>query len=141
MEEFKPQQVSQGLENKEKVNLRILYAEDYPALQKMMMLVLQERYTEVVAVSSGQELLNILNSSNYNFDLVITDNSMPPGISGVEAIRRIREKNKEILIIMMSSDDSVATAIKRSYNAYFIDKGAPRDSIYSTIENLVKDNK
>ena len=55
---------------------------------------------EIVTVSNGKDLLDKVRADNYS--LVFTDYEMPPGITGIEAIKQIRSFNPTIPIYMIS---------------------------------------
>lgn len=72
--------------------LRILVAEDMPSLQKMLQLLLQKEGHAVVTAETGLEAVELANSQP--FDVVLMDLQMP-GLSGWDATRAIRKREKE----------------------------------------------
>lgn len=71
--------------------LRILVAEDNPVNRELMVLMLERQGHRVVAVEDGQDVLRELEKGRP--DIVIMDEEMPR-MSGLEATRAIREKEK-----------------------------------------------
>jgi two-component system nitrogen regulation response regulator GlnG len=60
----------------------------------------------VELASSGDEALQMLNSTH--FDIVITDLKMP-GLSGLDLLEKIKEKKAETKVIMISAYFSLNT--------------------------------
>ena len=56
----------------------------------------------IETVPTGNELVEKVSQEKY--DLIITDNKMSPGISGLEAAAMIREFGNYVPIIMVSGD-------------------------------------
>jgi DNA-binding response OmpR family regulator len=70
----------------------------------MLLKELLESYNyKTTAVSNGKFLLEELNTNNY--DLLIVDNQMPD-IDGVECIKKIREMNFDIPIILAAGSQT-----------------------------------
>ena len=61
-------------------NETILVAEDEPALQELIRIVLTKAGYTVLAVRNGAEALGLLSSNNGAADLLITDVVMPGGL-------------------------------------------------------------
>jgi len=74
---------------------------------------------DVDGVPNGEELVERVRTNKYN--LVITDNNMGNGISGLEAIANIRQFNSTIPVFMLSGDDVKTLALKAGATGY-IDK-------------------
>jgi two-component system sensor histidine kinase/response regulator len=83
---------------------RVLLAEDNAVNQRLASRILENRGHSVVIVSSGMELLSVL--QHRRFDLILMDVQMPE-MDGFEATRAIREgeigKNRRIPIIAMTA--------------------------------------
>ena len=69
--------------------IRILAVDDEPDLRALLRILLVNKGYEVIECSSGDEAVQTVRSDS-RIDLVIMD-IMMPGLSGVEACRRIRE--------------------------------------------------
>jgi len=78
----------------------ILLIEDDTAFQGMLREALEERGYRVTAVNRAEDGVRIVRSGD--FDLVLTD-VMLPGISGVEAIPRLREAAPGTDIVVMTA--------------------------------------
>lgn len=78
---------------------KILVAEDDRNLSRSMDTWLTLEGFQVITVYNGEEALNKL--LNQNYDLLITDISMPK-LNGIELINRIRQINAFIPIMVIS---------------------------------------
>ena len=67
--------------------VRILWADDEIDLLKPHILFLENKGYEVETVTNGRDAIDML--SNQIFNLIILDENMP-GISGLEALQRIK---------------------------------------------------
>lgn len=74
---------------------------------------------EFDVASSGEELVGKVHSGHY--DLVFTDNQMPPGIHGLLAICQIREQDTKTPIYMVSSSEVGKQAMEVGATGY-VDK-------------------
>ena len=59
---------------------------------------------EIDEVEEGNSLVEKVRVDS-SYDLIITDNYMPGGIYGIDAVKLIREFNKNIPICMITGDD------------------------------------
>lgn len=75
--------------------MRIIIAEDDPNLRKLYRMSVETFIPDGVIdeVNNGSDLVTRVVEGNY--DLVLTDNNMPPGLSGLEAIRQIRARGRK----------------------------------------------
>ncbi len=64
----------------------------------------------VLEAASGEEALEIM--TGQHFDVVLTDIRMPPGLDGVELLRRIREQSPDAIVILMTGFASLTTAVE-----------------------------
>jgi CheY-like chemotaxis protein len=79
---------------------RILIVDDNRTNLEILEAQLKGWKYEVVSASSGNEALDQMNRSS--FDLVITDMQMPE-LDGIELAKEIRQQNRELPIIVLSS--------------------------------------
>lgn len=79
---------------------KVLYAEDEDGIRKNVTEILELFFEKVVAVSNGLKAMDEMMLSSY--DVLIFDICMPQ-MDGLEAIKRIRETNKKIPIIILSA--------------------------------------
>jgi len=79
---------------------KILYAEDEPGIRQNIVEVLELFFQKVDAVSDGIAAIERFSLDTY--DVLMFDISMPH-MDGLEAIKKIRETNKRIPIIILSA--------------------------------------
>ena len=80
--------------------MRILYAEDDPMMQKLVVHSLIKMGHEVTTVDNGKEAVDALNSEKFGF--IILDVFMP-FVSGLEVAKHIRDELKQDTPIIMLS--------------------------------------
>ncbi|NQY54755.1 MAG: response regulator [Campylobacteraceae bacterium] len=83
-------------------NLKIIYVEDELDLQKVVVSFLFDIVNRIDYFSNGLEALDAFSENEY--DLIITDINMPR-LNGLELIKKIRLKNKDIPIIITTAYD------------------------------------
>lgn len=81
-------------------NLKVLFVEDEEIIRKKTVSSLKYIVKDVVEASDGLEALKKL--ERFTPDLIITDLEMP-NINGVELIKKIRETNKDICIMVLTA--------------------------------------
>lgn len=120
-------------------NIKILWADDEIDHLKAHLLFLEERGYEVSTVTNGLDATEKVENEHY--DLVFLDENMP-GISGLEALRIIKELKGNIPVVMITKseeDHIMEDAIGSKIADYLIKPVNPRQ-ILSTIKKLT-DNK
>ncbi|RJQ41195.1 MAG: DNA-binding response regulator [Anaerolineaceae bacterium] len=96
------------------------------------LLEIKEDFSIVGTAADGQEALEILKGTPA--DVVLMDIRMP-GMGGIDATRAIRQSNKDIRIIMLTTfnnDDYIVKAIKAGANGYLL-KDIPKDDLAEAI--------
>jgi DNA-binding NtrC family response regulator len=88
---------------------RILVVDDERGMCEFLHFLLEGEGYEVDEAHSGVDALEKVQSAQ--FDLVLADIKMP-GIDGLEMLRRIRESDEGIVVIVMTGYSSLETAIK-----------------------------
>lgn len=91
---------------------RILIVDDEPSVRYSFKKLLKEDHYDVLEAANGVDALRVLAKDRP--DLVVMDIEMP-GISGLEAIRRIKELTPQVPVIIMTaygSTDRVIEAMK-----------------------------
>jgi two-component system, NtrC family, response regulator len=87
----------------------VLIVDDEKNYLLVLSAVLEEEGFEVLTASSGQEALEIQKSSDL--DLVLTDMKMP-GMDGIEALERIKARDPDLPVIMMTAHGTVDKAVE-----------------------------
>ncbi len=88
---------------------RVLVIDDEPKMQRVLEILIQRMGHEVICASNGEQALALLLSSPA--DLIISDLRMP-GISGIELLRRLRDQNNDVPVIIMTAYGTVETAVE-----------------------------
>ena len=118
---------------------RILWADDEIDLLKPHILFLENKGYEVETVTNGRDALDAL--GNHIFNLIILDENMP-GISGLEALQRIKIMQPNIPIIMITKseeEDIMNQAIGSEIADYLIKPVNPMQILLSIKKNLHSD--
>lgn len=119
--------------------IRILWADDEIDLLKAHLLFLKEKGYMVTAVNSGIEALAL--AEKEHFDVVFLDENMP-GISGIETLRRLKEKKPNIPVTMITKSEEeflMEDAIGEKIADYLIKPVHPKQILLSLKKTL--DNK
>jgi len=88
---------------------KILIIDDEQEIRKLLGDSLKRRGFEVEIAFDGQEGLEKVKLTNP--DLVLCDISMP-GLSGVEVLKKIKQFNQDIIVIMLTGYGTMESAIK-----------------------------
>ena len=85
----------------------VLVVDDDPGILEMLSEVISRKGFRVVAVSSGEQALQEV--EKQHFDLIFLDLVLP-GMSGVEALSAIKEKDKKAVVVIVTGygDDPMA---------------------------------
>lgn len=117
-------------------NIRILIVDDMPGVRNLLSDILGESYTCVTA-GSGEEALSLIQTEKFN--LVLSDIEMG-GMTGIELISHIREYSPEIVVVMISGNQNIESAIESMrFGAFdYIKKPFEIEQIEINIERAVK---
>ena len=83
--------------------MRILLVEDEPDLNGLIVRKLKLEHYTVDSCLNGLDALDYLETEYY--DAVILD-TMIPGVSGIELLKKVRSKGNKTPVLLMSADDS-----------------------------------
>jgi len=100
---------------------RVLVADDSSTMRKIILRSLQAvGVTEVTEASDGSEAVGLFNPGE--FDMILTDWNMP-GKTGLEVVEEIRGQDKEVPIIMVTTEAEkgrVVQAIQAGVSDYLV---------------------
>lgn len=119
--------------------IKVLIADDHPIVREGLATVLsQEGDLEVVGqASNGIEAVSL--ATQLHPDVILMDLQMP-GMDGVEAIEKIKERSPDIGIIVLTTyatDDYIFRAIEAGSRAYLL-KDAPPAEVLKAIRSVHK---
>lgn len=89
---------------------QILVVDDEGANRYSVSKTLQRVGYMVMEAASGEEALEVM--SKQHFDVILTDIRMPPGLDGVELLRRIKDTAPDAIVILMTGYASLSTAVE-----------------------------
>lgn len=91
-------------------NATVLVVDDEAAIRYSVSKTLQRVGYSVREAASGEDALDVIRAEP--FDVVLTDIRMPPGLDGVELIRRIKDTDPDTIVILMTAYPSLPTAVE-----------------------------
>lgn len=123
--------------------MRILIADDHAIVREGIKMLLSDAYAnaEIVDVSDSVDLMKCIYKQKW--DVVICDISMPPGDSGLEAIKKIKEtapKTPVIILSMHAPDQYAVRAIKAGAMGY-LTKGAATLELVKAMNQVLSGRK
>ena len=121
----------------EKSQVKILIVEDDHVSNLLLNKMLKRKYKHVASTYNAAEAIRILKESP-DYDVVLMDIKMPE-MDGYEATRKIREFNRDIIIIAESAyafADDEKKALEAGCDGY-ISKPIDEDKLYRLIEKHV----
>lgn len=118
--------------------IKILLADDHSAIRQRLKQILLDEYpfSQIEEVADGDRLIKRALSADWN--LVIADISMPT-VSGLEALRYIRDRNPSLPVLLLSiycDEDYAAHAIKAGASAYLCKEEA-HNELARTVQRLI----
>ncbi len=123
--------------------MRILIADDHTIVREGIKMLLTEAYPHatIVDVSDSVDLMKLVYKEKW--DVIICDISMPPGDSGLEAIKQIKEhsaKTPVIILSMHGADQYAVRAIKAGAMGY-LTKGAATLELVKAVNQVLSGRK
>ncbi|NWF94283.1 MAG: sigma-54-dependent Fis family transcriptional regulator [Syntrophaceae bacterium] len=117
----------------------VLVVDDEPGARESLEVILENDY-RVLSVGSGQEALEILQRESV--DLVLLDVNMPD-MDGLAVLRKIREQDEEIDVVMVSALNLARKAVDaiRLGTYDYITKPYEPEDILSTVNRVVSKQK
>ncbi len=122
---------------------KVLYAEDEKGIRKHITEVLELFFDKVVAVEDGAEAAYEMEVGSY--DVLMFDICMP-NLDGLEAIKKIRKKDKKIPVVILSAhteEEYLWKAVELKITKYLVkpyDKQSLVDALKIVALELVDNN-
>jgi CheY-like chemotaxis protein len=111
----------------------ILLVDDQADVRFMLSLWLEDEGVDFEEATSGEEALERTDAKPY--DLILLDQRMPPGMSGIEVAETMRSNGKQVPIVLYSAYlDPAVEERAHELGLTTIDKGEP-DRLMQAIRN------
>jgi CheY-like chemotaxis protein len=126
------------IKNPKVSGLKILISEDDEVSAMLLTILVKEFQEQIFRAKTGIEAVDIC-YKNPDIDLILMDIRMP-GLNGGEAVRKIREFNKDVIIIAQtgfSLSGDREKAISAGCNEY-ITKPVNKNQLFSLIQKYFK---
>ena len=116
---------------------RVLIVDDEKNIRRTFKMVLESEGFEVSVAETGEEALKVHQKEKP--DAVVLDVKLP-GIDGIETLRRIKDKEPELPVIMISGHGTIATAVEATrFGAFdFVEKPLSKERLLVAIRNALK---
>jgi CheY-like chemotaxis protein len=121
--------------------IKILWADDEIDLLKPHLMFLQTKGYDVVTATNGHDAVEIYGEQMADIDVVFLDESMP-GLTGLEVLPRIKEKNANVPVVMITKNEAehvMEEAIGSQISDYLIKPVNP-NQILLTLKKII-DNR
>jgi EAL domain-containing protein (putative c-di-GMP-specific phosphodiesterase class I) len=120
---------------------KVLVVEDDRAILAIVSRILGDVGCEVHQASDGREAVALLRNGDGSgdFDAIISDISMP-GMTGIQLLRAIRERDGDVPVVLMTGDPSLETAVQAiEFGALrYITKPFSTKVLSQTVEEAIK---
>ena len=122
------------------INKVLVVDDEAPVRDLFTDLFQAEKYT-VKTASSGEEALDLIDKDN--FDVVLLDIKLP-GISGIEVLKRIKDKHPKLMVIMITGfgyDEDLIAKSKQCGCSGYIGKNMPVSQIITTFKQFIENTR
>lgn len=122
--------------------MRILIADDHAILRKGLKEILLEEYPSAHIEEVGDADTLFKKSMNSEWDVIITDLSMP-GRSGLEALREIKQYSPKIPVLVLSiyPEDQYATRVLKAGASGYINKDTAPTELVKAVQRVLQGRK
>jgi two-component system, NtrC family, nitrogen regulation response regulator NtrX len=118
----------------------ILIIDDDKSVRDSLKMILEYERYEVEFADNGEQGLHKL--ERMHIDIAFLDVKMP-GMDGIEVLKRIRQKNERLPVVMISGHGTIETAVEATkLGAFdFLSKPLDRDKVLVTVRNALHQAK
>lgn len=120
------------------MNYKVLVVDDEEPVKKLLEDLLTREKCAVKTVSTGEEAIALVEKEN--FDIVLLDIKLP-GISGLEALKKIKELSPNLAVIMITGfgyDEELISKCKEYGCSGYIGKNMPISQMISNFKSYLK---
>ena len=123
-------------------DIRALVADDDPFVSEMLAEILQSEGCAVQTAGDGCEAYNKF-LADPDIDIIISDMNMPR-MNGLQLIRKLRDENVDVPIVILTGDNEISSAIeaiKKGANDYILKDENIQDTIIPSVEKVLEEYK
>jgi EAL domain-containing protein (putative c-di-GMP-specific phosphodiesterase class I) len=119
---------------------RVLLADDDDALREVYATILSEAGHEVETARDGRAAMDLIWKNAY--DVVLSDISMP-GMTGVQVLRAVRQRDLDVPVVLMTGNPMLETAIQAIEHGAlgYLLKPVIRDTLLRTVDEALRLNR
>lgn len=119
---------------------RVLVVDDEPGVRSALEAILADEGFDVTTVETGEEGLEALDRGS--FDALLLDVWLP-GIDGLDTLRRLRELNHDVEVVMISGHGTIDTAVRATkFGAFdFVEKPLSLDRTLLVLRNALRQRR
>lgn len=119
--------------------MRILIADDHTIVREGVKMLLREAYPQADIVDAVDSMDMLAKVDTGKWDVIISDISMPPGDSGLEAIKRIKEKTPStpVLILSMYAPEQYAVRSMKAGASGYLTKSAAALELVKAVNKVL----
>ena len=123
-------------------DIRALIADDDPFVSEMLAEILQAEGCAVQTAGDGCEAYNKFHAAP-DINVIISDMNMP-GMNGLQLIRKLRDENVDVPIVILTGDDEISAAIeavKKGANDYILKDENIQDTVIPSVKKVLEEYK
>lgn len=105
-------------------NIRVLLVDDHALFREGLAMIISSQPDMIVVGEASDGLEGVIKAAELKPDLILMDVQMP-GMNGMEATRRIKQKNPSATIVMLTvreDEENLFEAIKNGAQGYLLKK-------------------
>jgi CheY-like chemotaxis protein len=117
----------------------ILVVEDEVLLREIECSILESCGYRVLEAESSSKALDVWNQQGEKIDLLLTDMVLPPGISGLDLAKRLRDRQPRLKVIFTTGkvDHNLDDATLEQMNARFLQKPYQHNDLVQLVDDAL----
>jgi CheY-like chemotaxis protein len=117
----------------------ILVVEDEVLLREIECSILESCGYRVLEADSSSKALDVWNQQGEKIDLLLTDMVLPPGISGMELAKRLRDRQPRLKVIFTTGkvDHQLDDKTLERMNARFLQKPYQHTDLVQLVDDAL----